>query len=323
MKTKKSNNKILSILLAASVALTSCSKDDNEDSPEGPINNANVAAQIDEYPRSGDFIVTAESKLSGDLNFTLTKVSVNDAFILNETSGQLTAANPFAFDYETNTEITGEITVTNGTESEVLSLQVDINNIDDIAYFLKGSKEAYLAASPGDWVPITSDEYLTLSIEISGTNRSGTTENLYEAGVVVEVFDTYDDFTVANDAAPIPVDNYVYAFKFWSDASNTNGNRVKVSGTSLTEGYEDLGNSLPTGGRGEQSFVLKGSNDPTTSTGYLGMYSQSGLAYDVRGNAPGEHYFVQGNTGTIGNNFNIVQRICLYQGLSTSIKQWD
>lgn len=323
MKRIITNNKILSIILTLLVTLTSCSEDDNGGEPEGPTNTANVSARIDEYPRSGDFVATATSSLSGDLTFNLTQVSVGDAFILAPSTGELTVANPFAFDYETNTEITGQITVSNGTDSEMLSVQVDINNIDDIEYFLRDSKAAYQAANPGDWVPISSDEYLTLSIEIGETTRSGTTEESFEAGVSVEVFDAYFGSTVANDGPQIPENNFVYAFKYWSDSNNAEGNKVKVSNQSLTDGYEDLGSVLPTSGEGEHHFVLKGNDSPTSGAGYLGMYSQAGLAYDVRGEAVGLHYFVQGDLGTIGNNFNIVQRVCLYQGLSTPIKQWD
>ncbi|WP_350285739.1 hypothetical protein [uncultured Croceitalea sp.] len=321
MKNRKFNQLILSMIVLG-ISLGSCSKDE-DNSNDGPSNNADVSAKVDEYPRSGDLVATAESDLEGELTFTLSRVSVDDAFIMDSSTGELRAANPFAFDYETNTEITGEITVSNGTETVGLSLQVDINNIDDIAYFLRESKAAYQAASPGDWVPITSSEYLTLSIEIGETVKSGTTDEQYEAGVFVEVFDVYFDSTVANDGPEIPENNYVYAFKYWSDSNNASGNKVKISTQSLTDGYEDLGNVLPTSGVGEQNFVLKGNDALTNGIGYLGMYSQVGLSYDVRANAVGTHYFVEGDTGTIGNNFNIVQRVCLYQGLSTPIKQWD
>lgn len=319
MKTNTLLQYPLLILLITSTTFISCSEEEDG----GPLNNSDVSAQVEEYPRNGDFVATAASSLSGELTFALTTVSINDAFLLDEQSGVLTVANPFAFDYETNTEITGQITVSNGTETEVLSVFVEVIDIDDIEYILTDSKSAYQAASAGDWVPITSNEYLSLFVQISETSKSGTTDELFEAGVSVGVFTAYYDFTIANDAAPIPDDSYVFAFKYWSDESEAQGNKVKVSSTSLTEGYSDLGGILPSGGRGEHNFVLKGGDSPTTGSGYLGMYSQAGLAYDVRGNAPGNHYFVEGDQATIGANFNVVQTICLYQGLSTPIKQWD
>lgn len=319
MKTNTLLQYPLLILLITSTTFISCSEEEDG----GPLNNSDVSAQVEEYPRNGDFLATATSSLSGDLTFGLTAVSVGDAFLLDDTTGELTVANPFAFDYETNTEITGEITVTNGTETEVLSVYVEVIDIDDIAYILTDSKADYEAANAGDWVPITSNEYLSLFVQISETSKSGTTDELFEAGVSVGVFTAYYDFTIANDAAPIPDDSYVFAFKYWSDENEAQGNKVKVSSTSLTDGYSDLGGILPAGGRGEHNFVLKGGDSPTDGSGYLGMYSNAGLSYDVRGFAIGNHYFVEGDQATIGANFNVVQTICLYQGLSTPIKQWD
>ena len=316
MKTQTTTLICLSLFL---LFIVSCDKEEM-----GPGSNSDISAQVSEFPRSGDLVSTVTSTLEGDLTFALGTLSVNDAFLINETTGDLTVANPGAFDYEANTEITGEVVVTNSTDTEVLSLFVEILDVDDIEHILTDSKSAYQNASNGTWVAITSTEYLRLSVQIAQTSKSGITEEFLERGLSVGRFFTYDDSTVANDLAPIPENSYVYAFRYYSDEGGVEGNKVKVSSSTLTQGYEDLGSSLPASIQGDLNhYVLKGANSRTDGGGFLGMYSQAGLSYDVLGEASGTHYFIDGDQADLGNNFNVAQRICLYQGLSTPIKQWD
>lgn len=318
--TLKATTKSIVFLLAIVTYCTSCSKDEN-----GIVNNADIAASADEYVRSGTLLTTAESQLDGDITFKFISVSVNDALILRETSGNLEVANPFAFDYETNTMITGEIEASNGTESEVLSLQIDVNDIDDLWYFLKTpeSKAAYKAASPGEWIQIQKDEYNTLRSTITEVSLVGTNANLYDDGLEAaeSTLFIYEDYTVVNDIDRIPEDNFVFAFKYYTERDNISESKVKVSSTELTEGFEDLGNLLPSHNGGENFFVLKG-NEKKTENGALAMYTQEGLVY-LRDGSGVRHFFASGDTNDIGRNFNVAELTCLYQGLSTPIKQWD
>jgi hypothetical protein len=71
---------------------------------------------------------------------------------------------------------------------------------------------------------------------------------------------------------------------------------------------------------GYNYFVLKGNNDPTTNTAYLGIYESNTIGYKI---VSGEAYFFEpGDSGNITNN-GAVDRGYLYQGLSTTVKQWD
>ncbi|WP_423998078.1 hypothetical protein [Maribacter sp. IgM3_T14_3] len=318
----KARTKFVLLLIATMTFCVSCSKDENDDDE---VNSADVAASADEYVRSGTLLTTAESQLDGDITFKFISVSVNDALILRETSGKLEVANPFAFDYETNTMITGEIEASNGTESEVLSLQIDVNDIDDIGYFLKTpeSKAAYEAASLGEWIQIQEDEYKTLRSTITEVSLVGSNDNQYDESIQYAQNNdsyVYDNATVVNEGNGIPQNNFVFAFKYYSERNNVAQSKVKVSAAELTEGHEDIGSNLPIHNTGEHFFVLKG-NDISSENGYLSMYTEKGLVTGIRGN--GIHFFISGDAKDIGRNFNASGEICIYQGLSTPIKQWD
>ena len=92
---------------------------------------------------------------------------------------------------------------------------------------------------------------------MTGVTKSGITDQLYEKGISVQVFDSYFDATVANNLAPIPTESFVFAFMYYSERT-TDGNKVKVSSTSVTEGFEDLGNPLPSQESGQLILCPKG-----------------------------------------------------------------
>ncbi|WP_273566941.1 cadherin repeat domain-containing protein [Maribacter halichondriae] len=301
----------------------SCSSDDKVAIPPAE-DNLSINAQVDEYPVAGDEVATVNSKLTGELIFTLLGVSVDNALEINSESGVLTVVNAFAYDYERSAEITGDVVVSNGSETELWSLIVAIRNIDDIEYWLTDSKIAYQSANSGNWIPVTEDEYLELSLQMSGISKSGTTDILYEQGLSAGIYETYSSATVANDLSSLPEDSYVFAIKYLAIGNQIAGNKVKVSDSSVNEGFTDLGNALPSHNEGQHYFVLKGAGkSTTTSRGFLGIYSQNGLSYDVEGNAQGTHFFGEGDTNMLDDESNSVQRVCIYQGLSTPIKQWD
>lgn len=282
-----------------------------------------VIAEVDENPVLGEAIATVNSKLTGAIQYTIGSVSVDDAVEINTTTGNLTVSNSLAFDYERRTAITGIIVASNGTESEEWVLQVAIRNIDDVEYWLTDSKTAYQSENSGNWVLITEVEYEQLATQLNSISKSGTTDLLYAQGSNSELFETYSGFTASNDLSSIPEDSYVFAFKYLVLADAVSENKVKVSDGVVTGGYVDLGNSLPVHGQGQHYFVLKGARQSTTNRrGFLGIYAQNGVSYDSQGNAAGTHLFGEGDINELTST-NLLDRVCIYQGLSTPIQQWD
>ncbi len=305
------------------VWVVSCGSDDSSQTTIVTDALLVVMAEVDENPILGAEVATVNSTLNGTLTYSISSITVENALDINETSGVLTIGNSSVFDFERRTTLSGIIVVSNGTESEEWSLLVTIRNIDDIEYWLTDSKAAYQGENSGNWVLITEAEYEQLATQLNSISKAGTTDLLYSQGSNSELFETYTGFTVSNDLSSIPENSYVFAFKYLALADAVAENQIKVSDGVVTGDYVDLGNSLPVHNPGQQYFVLKGARQSTTtSRGFLGLYSQNGVSYDSDGNAAGTHLFGEGDVNEL-MNINVVNRVCMYQGLSTPIKQWD
>ncbi len=308
--------------VACLIYLISCGSDDAIDTPLVD-DELIVRAEVDENPILGIEFATVNSKLTGTLTYTLRSISVDDAVEINATTGGLSVTNSLAFDYERRTAIRGTIVVSNDTESEEWDLQIAIRNIDDIEYWLTASKAAYQAENSGNWVLITEDEYEELATQLNSISKAGTTDLLYRQGSNSELFETYSGFTVSNDLSSIPENSFVFAFRYLALADDLGENKVKVSDGIVTGGYMDVGNTLPAHNQGQQYFVLKGARQSTTtSRGFLGIYAQNGVSYDSQGNAAGTHLFGAGDVVELSAT-NVLDRVCIYQGLSTPVQQWD
>jgi len=302
--------------------VVSCGSDDTQDTPM-EVTALITMAEVDENPIVGAEVATVNSTLTGTLTYTLSEITVDNALAIDETSGVVTIEDSSAFDYERRTALSATIVVSNGTESEEWSVRVAIRNIDDIEYWLTDSKAAYQAVNSGNWVGITEQEYEELATQLNGISKAGTTDLLYSQGSNSELFESYDGFTVSNDLSSIPENSYVFAFKYLALADDLGENKVKVSNGLVTGGYTDIGNTLPSHNQGQQYFVLKGAQQSTTtSRGFLAIYSQNGVSYDSQGNAAGTHLFDEGDLVELSST-NVLDRVCIYQGLSTPIKQWD
>ena len=302
--------------------LNSCGSDDAVVTPITD-EELSIRAEVDENPVSGSAVATVASKLPGTLTYTLSSISVDNAVEINSATGVLSVSSSLAFDYERRTAITGVVVASNGSESEAWDLQIAIRNIGDIEYWLSDSKAVYQAENSGNWVLITEQEYEELTTQLNSISKSGTTDLLYSQGSNSELFETYAGFTVSNDLSSIPENSYVFAFKYLAQADSLAENQVKVSDGIVTEGYANLGNTLPIHNQGQRYFVLKGARQSTTtSRGFLGIYSQNGVSYDSQGNAAGTHLFGAGDINEFSST-NVLDRVCIYQGLSTPVQQWD
>jgi len=313
----KSTVKILMSFVFASVLFFySCSSDD--DAPPAP-SASDITTTIDENPASGSVIGTITTNLSGTLSFSISSQSVANALTINGTTGEVTVSNGLAFDFESNPTITAAVSVTNSTETAAGNVTVTLNNIDDIAHFLSASQAIYNATAVGDWAEITVGEYTVLATSLNDVVKAGTTDAEYDA-----VFGTgagANASTWANDnTASMPSGSYVFAFKYTAPTAGATDTKVKQSSTSVSTGYANLGNGLPMHDAGERYFVLKGNDTPTTDVGFIAMYAASGITGKFD---PSKLYFFQNGDLTDFTVGSTTGATILFQGLTTTQKQWD
>lgn len=294
--------------------LCACSSEDNTDPPPS---NSNIEVSIDENPSSGDLVTTINTNLSGDVNFTISSQSVSQAFTLDSNSGELRVAAWQVFDFETNPVITATISVTNGSDSENKIAIVTLNNIDDIWSFLNTSRENYENASNGEWIAITEAEYNDLANRLFDVSKCGATDSQYNRNDPISYDTPY--YTYANDnGAVIEPDHYVFAFKYTCDKDNLTNTKVKLSDAGVSEGYSNIGGDVPMHDSGENYFVLKGNANPTTETSYMAVGAER-FGYF---NGTSGFNFKYGNFDVNELPYNWTG-IALYQGLTTTLKQWD
>ncbi|MBW1294019.1 hypothetical protein [Aquimarina litoralis] len=207
-------------------------------------------------------------------------------------------------------------------EDEMLA--VDPN--DSIAKLLSTSLENYINASNDEWVMITEQEYQNLSIGISNISIVGTSDQNYDTtSDIITTSSSPSTLTNETTTAIMPRKSYLFAFKYHAvSAVNQPGCKIKLSDTSNTEGYSDIGNNLPIHSAYNKDvfFVLKGNNTPTTDLGYLAFFKPAGLTIGRKTSTNNNTYFFElGDTNEVTEQTSTPLKV-LYQGLSTTNKQW-
>jgi len=330
MKTQ--NKYLLLPFIFCLLVLLSCSSDDNDNEvammPEPEYSVSDLSETILENPENGTLLGTLSTDLPGTLNFT----SSNAAIGFDVASLNVTVADKTAFDYELNTTVIGNLTLSNGTESVTATITITLIDLGDaIEMVLSTSKNAYIAASAGDWIEVTKEEFESLETQIEAISYSGMNEEEF----VFENFttgislgnNTTLGYTIANSTnATLSEGSYLFAIRFLVGTGIfgiSEGNKVKLSETSVTEGYVTIGNALPekTSEEREVFFVLKKNLIPTVNEGYLALFiaPTNGSA---RGNFGGSSYFQTGEiTEFTRDPLEMITQA--YQGLSTTKLQWE
>ena len=305
--------KILSFTFT--LLIIACSSEDVSSNP--PSNNT-IEVSIDEYPTTGDLVTTVNSNLSGNLTFTITSQSIPQALDIND-SGELRVLAWQVFDFETNPVITLTADVSNGTDTENKIIIISLNNIDDISAFLNSSRNAYDNASNGEWVKVLQSEYNDLANNLSEITKSGQFDEIFNSNQNISTGGA--NYTVTNNNTPTMQEgSYLFAFRYYTGQNNTSDTNVKISETSYQSNFETIGANLPTHDSGYNYFVLKGSNMPTSTTAYLGVYESNTIGYkSVSGS--NSYFYESGDVTDLTNDGS--NRRYLYQGLSTTLKQWD
>ncbi|MRH99484.1 hypothetical protein GH721_02965 [Kriegella sp. EG-1] len=167
---------------------------------------------IDENEESATSLGTVTATTNeGNLAFSITSQIPEDAVAINSETGELTIANANAFDYETNTSITGVIKAMVGTTSETLDFTITINDVQDAELEITSSNTFSVEENSANGTIIGTITAITdSSLEVSYTLE---TVSLSEAitidastGVITVVnADKIDFETVQNITATVKV----------------------------------------------------------------------------------------------------------------------
>lgn len=204
---------------------------------------------------------------------------------------------------------------------------------DRIADFLTTSLSAYTSATKGSWVRITSNEYTSLSSNISNTSIAGANSNVITAIGSADRFSSGQlMFTniVSSNTPAIPANSYLYAVQF---RYNTAGSNVQVYANDSTTSYTNfsqVGSDLPVTTAGYNYYVLKGASNTTASTdGNFAMWQANNFYQGWTINVGGGGSKYQGGlTGTpIGPSLILLSNFAsssafAMQALTTTSKQW-
>ena len=312
--------KLFTILLFTFIL--ACSKSDDSSNNKG-INAQNLVTTIDENPVNGDIIGTLQAVGDGTLSFAIASQTVAGALNINPSTGVISVADASLFDFETNPIISANISIIDASNSATATATFNLNDIDDIESFLSTSKSAYSSANDGDWVIITEVEYNALANSLNEVSRVGSTESEYTDSAPTTQSTTGEWVASNITTATVPSGSYVFAFKYSAfDVTNITTSKVKLSTTSISDGYSDLGSALPShsGTMEDVYFVLKGNMALTSTLGYLSFFKADSTSMGIKSISGQNYYWVIGDTNsglTLFDNYRI-----LYQGLSTTQKQW-
>lgn len=128
----------MTVLTVFTTLTISCSKDD---SVETTITASDFTANVDENSNNGTSLGTVNATTNtGNLTFSITSQTPNDAIAINSSTGEITIANKDAFDYETNTEIKATIKVTNGETTKTINATILINDVNTVNELFKDNE---------------------------------------------------------------------------------------------------------------------------------------------------------------------------------------
>lgn len=332
MKTQ--NKYVLLPLIFCLQFFLSCSSDDADEvammpEPDPVYTVTDLDTTIEENPEVGTILGTLTTDLPGSLTFT----SSNPALGFDIASLEVTVADKAAFDYESNTSLTGTITISNGEDSVTSSITITLTDfVDAIEALLTTSKDVYVSASSGDWIEVTKDEFEALENQLEEISHSGISQGDYDFDIntAVGISGGSNDTrgrTVANVSdATLPIGSYLFGIRFYVGTGIfgvCEGNKIKLSETSASEGYIDIGNPLPekTSTEREVFFILKGNLTATINNGYLAFYYAPKNGGGFKESNEFHYRSLNDATGFFGDPRQGLTYA--YQGLSTTKLQWE
>ncbi|BAO76766.1 cadherin repeat domain-containing protein [Winogradskyella sp. PG-2] len=295
--------------------IISCSADDTVEVDNFTPSASDITLTIDENPSNGQTLCNVATNLTGSLVYSISSQSPTGAIAINNATGEITINDSSKFDYEINSIIEATITVTNSLDSAISDILITLNNIDDILSFLSTSQQAYQNAMNGEWILVTEDEYNMLATKLYDIQRASTSDEHYNIDITTSYDSGYYTYS-NNNGIDIAPSQYIFAIKYKGDDDGVTDAKVKVSSNNIDEGFIDLGQTLLEHNAGDKYFVLKGNSQSFDSTSYLGISGR--LAYVNVADHNFKYKF--GDSEDLTSNCT---GIALYQGLTTTVKQWD
>jgi hypothetical protein len=121
---------ILIFTLALTGVVISCTKEEDPIS----ITATDFAVTIAENPTLGQVLGTVSVTTNrGTLTYSVEpSETLNGAFIINATTGQITVGSVSFFDFETRTSVTGKVKVTNGSVSKTINVTVTLTDVVEV-----------------------------------------------------------------------------------------------------------------------------------------------------------------------------------------------
>ena len=281
--------KLIFTLITAVLLVTTACEDDSLTPTIITADDLNTS--IDENPANGVVIANYSATVNqSSITYAIVSQSVSGAVAIDANTGTLSVSEASAFDHETNASISGVIRITSADaiEKEV-NFTITVNDVDMIRNYLSASLHDYDQTSDGLWVIITEAEYDALATGLSAVTRSGMPENNF---LISNTSDGWSNFGHVTSLAgtsvdKVPTGSYLFAFKFIRHESNTSaGSQVKLSETSATDGFVNIGPALPTASGSSSSihyYVIKGNSSATTAANaHVGFFCKGNVIASSR-----------------------------------------
>lgn len=292
----------------------SCSDDSDSFTPSA----SDIMVNIDENPNNGQSIGTVATNLTGTLVYSISSQNPANAFAINSSTGEITINDSSKFNYEETVILEAIISVTNSEQNATSTVSVTLNDIDDIWYFLSSSRDAYLNAENDTWITVTENEYNQLSENLMQITKNGTSDDEFNTNSTFS--NGSGNYTWFNDnGRTIPSNSYLIAFKLNSWSNNAASTQVKISTSESTGPYMAMGSVLPEYNSGNRYFVYKGANSATPNESYICVFAS--VAIGAKSLSSSIYRYANGNSDVLTNADGGF--VILYQGLSTTVKQWD
>ena len=92
-----------------------------------------MVMSMDENPTSDLITTIVATDLDGDvLTYSIISQTPTGSLAINSATGSIFIVNPNAFDYEQNTVITAEISVSDGIDETIIQLTINILDVNDM-----------------------------------------------------------------------------------------------------------------------------------------------------------------------------------------------
>ncbi len=133
------------VILFLLLPFFACNKGDE---PQANIAADDLLVTIDENPDNGQVLgtITGSSDV-GAITYSISSESIEGAFSINASTGELSVANKLAFDYETSPALTAIISLSNGSKTATSNVTVNLN---DLEFVWNGTKTTFYKPANAD-----------------------------------------------------------------------------------------------------------------------------------------------------------------------------